>query len=311
MKTFLLILAIGSALCVDAATITKWNNLNVGGGSSAFRVQDTVITNEAPVVLNLSDYDVFKLKILTNYSLKFTNTADLTSKAYVYYQQDTNGGWSNLLTSVHGGLIQTNAYLQATTNANALDLLEVVPGFFTTNLMAYWPQNFQPRVPFLDTIGGGGGGGDPQWFDVETVGNTDTDAGTSVDATEWSPITLGAGDATKGRIWFQTCAGSGSFKMGLYSNDGNTLLASGEVSYTTADDAVFKEITFDTPATVSAGSYLIAWSFSTVDPGIRRKAGVGNWKSKLSHPYANFPTATLPSPDFDLARNYAVSVYVE
>lgn len=111
-------------------------------------VSTIVVSETNLVLLDLAYANVFKLALLTNCNYMFTNATALTRRAKVYFQQDTNGVRLVESYGVAGGILQTNANMQPTTNANALDLLEVEPGFFTTNLIAWWPQNFQPRVAF-------------------------------------------------------------------------------------------------------------------------------------------------------------------
>jgi hypothetical protein len=130
----------------------------ISGGSPAFSVTNVLITTTNAAILDLASWNVFKLSVLTNFSYQFTNATSLTGKAYVYFQMDTNGGWALNSFANAGGLIQTNANMQPTTNGSALDVLEVLPGFFTTNVVAYWPQDFRPRVGFTNSLGGSGAG---------------------------------------------------------------------------------------------------------------------------------------------------------
>jgi hypothetical protein len=126
-----------------------------GGGSTAFVVTNVYVTNTSDFVLKLAEFDVFKVFLETNATLILSNASTLSKRAQIYYQQDTNGTRTVGLT-VAGGLLQTNANMQPTTNANALDLLEIMPGFFDTNLLAWWPQNFEPRIGFTNSLAGGG-----------------------------------------------------------------------------------------------------------------------------------------------------------
>lgn len=129
----------------------RWTNGVVPGGDVVSNITVSATNN---VLLDFGAANIFKLTLLTNWTETFTNVTLLTKKGYVYYQQDTNG--VRLLNNyyVSGGLLQTNATenMQPTTNASALDLLEIMPGFFTTNLIAYWPQDFQPRIKFTNSL---------------------------------------------------------------------------------------------------------------------------------------------------------------
>ncbi len=146
----------------DGDVLTSSNNTPAflpptsASASVAFDVQTIIVTNTNAVVLDLASYDVFKLMVLTNFSYTFSNATSLEKKAYVYFQMDSAGGWLLSTSTVAGGILQTNANMQPTTNANALDLLEVMPGFQPTNLLAWWPQNFLPRVGYTNTLPGGG-----------------------------------------------------------------------------------------------------------------------------------------------------------
>lgn len=133
------------------AAMGRWTNGVVPGGDVISNITVSATNN---VLLDFGAANIFKLTLLTNWTETFTNVTLLTKKGYVYYQQDTNGG--RLLNNyyVNGGLLQTNATenMQPTTNASALDLLEIMPGFFVTNLIAYWPQDFQPRIKFTNSL---------------------------------------------------------------------------------------------------------------------------------------------------------------
>lgn len=123
-----------------------------GSGSSSFNETNITVSNTNLILLDVGSFDLFRLSLLTNYNWRVTNISSLRKRAQVYFQQDTNG--QRLLGSadVAGGLLQTNANLQATTNANGLDVLEILPGFFNSNAIAWWPQNFQPRVGFTNSL---------------------------------------------------------------------------------------------------------------------------------------------------------------
>jgi len=156
------------------------------------------------------------------------------------------------------------------------------------------------------------------WYDVETVANTDTDANGTVDALEWSSVTVvTGGSATKARIYLGDNTGTPSvnLKMGIYAAGGGAVLASGSVANAgSAGDNAYVEVTFGTPVNVSSSTtYLVAWiaDAGALDLTYRFKNGSGNWKAKLSYGYSNFP-GTLPTEEtFSLSRGYAVSLFVQ
>ncbi len=132
------------------SSVTNYNALNI---TNALRFGETnvIVSSTAVVLLDLAQFTLFKISLLTNATFIFTNVGAGLQRAQCVIQQDTNGQRTTAW-SVAGGLIQTNASLQATTNANALDILEVSSSYFSTNLLAWWPQNFQPRVAFTNSL---------------------------------------------------------------------------------------------------------------------------------------------------------------
>ncbi len=131
---------------------TMVNLENAVGGSSSFTSTNVYVNSTANIVLDLAGYDLFRVHMLTNATIVFSNVTSLTRRAQVYFQQDTNGTRNLTAYSAVGGVVQTNATMVLTTNASAVDLLEVMPGFFTTNLFVWWPQNFQPRIGYTNSL---------------------------------------------------------------------------------------------------------------------------------------------------------------
>jgi hypothetical protein len=156
---------IGAGLTNDGGTL-KATGTSVG--SSAFNISNIVVSTTNNILLDLASFDMFKLYLLTNCNYTLSNASALDNRAQIYFQQDTNGNRTAGF-AVAGGLLQTNANMQPTQTANALDLLEVMPGFFSTNLVAWWPKDFQPRVAFTNSLAGGGGGGGSPAFGVEAI----------------------------------------------------------------------------------------------------------------------------------------------
>jgi hypothetical protein len=140
-----------------------WTNGTVSASAvSSFNITSIVVSATNNVIVDVGNFDIAKFYMLTNLNrLILSNQANIGERAHIYFQQDTNGQRSVDSWAVAGGTLQTNASLVITTNANGFDILEVMPGFFTTNLAVWWPQNFQPRIPFTNSLatGGGGGGG--------------------------------------------------------------------------------------------------------------------------------------------------------
>lgn len=156
-------------------------------------------------------------------------------------------------------------------------------------------------------------GGPNTWYDVETFANTDQFFGSTIDALEWATVTVAqGGSATKARIYFADNGGGGNIKIGIYAAGGGSVLAygTGNIADGTCCDNAYLEVTFGTPVTVTATSYLIAWISDSGSLSYRYKGSSGNWKAKLSYGYSSFP-GTLPSPDFSLSRGYAVSLFVQ
>lgn len=140
----------GSQISIAASVQTNANSLQITNVLT-YGSTNLLVTNTAAILLDLSQFTIFRVGLMTNATFIFTNAHAGIQRAQVIIQQDTNGQRTTAW-SVAGGLIQTNASLQATTNANALDLLELATGYFTTNLIAWWPQNFQPRVSFTNSF---------------------------------------------------------------------------------------------------------------------------------------------------------------
>lgn len=138
--------ASGDVLSYNAATRLWTSGQSVGGGIDV--VSNINVTAVANVLLDLAAANVFKLSLKTNLTYTFTNQDALTRIGRVHFQQDTIGARSTTH-GIAGGVLQTNALenLQATTNANALSILDLTPGFWITNLAVTWfGTNMQPTV---------------------------------------------------------------------------------------------------------------------------------------------------------------------
>jgi len=129
---------------------------STGGSGGEFNETNITVSTTNEIVIDVAAFDIVKVFLLTNLNtLSLTNVSTMGKRSHIYFQQNTNGGCLISNNRVAGGLLQTNANLQPTTNANALDLLEIMPGFFSSNAIAWWPQNFQPRVAFTNSLDDG------------------------------------------------------------------------------------------------------------------------------------------------------------
>jgi hypothetical protein len=237
----------GQVLKIASGVIGWGTDNNSGsGGSSGQRITNIIISATNAVGFDLAVNDVFKVMVLTNFNYFFTNATSLTNgRAYVYFQNDTNGGWALQSFRNAGGVLHTNTgvSMQTTTNGSALDVLEVIPGFYTTNLIAYWPQNLQPRVAFTNSLaaGGGGGGGGSGGTNLKTYSNP-TYVYDPVNPLPWpivaTSITISAG---------------GSWPAGTY------LLNGGIESFSTVDgnQTLYNLLSFTASAGISGGVYTI------------------------------------------------------
>lgn len=129
-----------------------------GGGSSSFNSTNITVSTTNEVVIDVAAFDIANLKLLTNLNtLTFSNASTMGKRGAVYLRQDTNGTRTISNWKVAGGVLQmpTNHTTTITTNANAADLLEVMPGAENTNIWAWWPQDFHPRIGFTNSIASG------------------------------------------------------------------------------------------------------------------------------------------------------------
>lgn len=148
----------GVTLTTNHTTKTVDAAISSSGGSSTFNETNITVSTTNEVVLNIAAFDIARIKLLTNLNrLTFSNSSTMVKRAQVYLQQDTNGTRTIANWAVAGGVLQmpTNATTTLTTNANAGDLLELMPGFFPTNVFAWWPQDFHPRVGFTNSLASG------------------------------------------------------------------------------------------------------------------------------------------------------------
>jgi len=153
-------------------------------------------------------------------------------------------------------------------------------------------------------------GGSPAWIDVSTLGASDTSEQSQQDSTYAQQISLGAGQATKFRIYSYDPSFNfaGVVKFALYDSGGNivgTASDYGSVNITAGNQ--YFEITFATPPTLTAGTYWLAWNPANGGQTFRYKAGTGAITlNTLAH--ASFPPATI-TVSGGTTREYVVSVF--
>lgn len=156
----------------------------------------------------------------------------------------------------------------------------------------------------------GGGGGEPEWIDVLTFAASDSSSQSQQDATYAQQITLGAGQATKFRIYSHDTFFNfaGVVKFALYDSGGNVVGTTsdyGSVSITAG--AQYFEITFATPPTLTAGTYWLAWNAENGGQTFRYKNGAGSVTIN-SQAHSGFPTATISTAS-PSAQQYVVSIF--
>lgn len=213
------IAAIGSGLSLssDGKTLSA-----TASGSSSFNSTNLYVSNSAVVVADLANFDRLKVYAISNGTIHLSNASSFLRRGRALIQQSTNG-LASIAWSVPGGLLQTNVNIGNNTNANALDVLEFEQSFFETNLFAWWPSNFLPRVAFTNSLAGGGGGGGDDFrtglifdLDVDGLSGSDGDAMTtfpdasgnahhfSADTSGWRPALTNstAGFNNKKSLWF-------------------------------------------------------------------------------------------------------------
>lgn len=117
------------------------------------------------LLLDFAHFDTFKIFQLTNANIELTNVSCLHHAGHIYIQLDTNGTWLTESLTVAGGLLATNGNFAFTTNANDSFVIEVLPGFFSANVMCDFKGPYSGSMPFTNSLSvpienTGGGGGD-------------------------------------------------------------------------------------------------------------------------------------------------------
>lgn len=149
VNEFLFVNATGS---ISGRRFTFSSTASGGGGETTSVESNVTVSATNNLVLDLDAANIFRVLLETNWTYTLSNIASLTiwpsHTAKIYWHMDTNG--QRLLNNyyVDGGIFATNANdnLQPTTNANAVDVMEVIPGYFHTNAYIRWWRDFQPRI---------------------------------------------------------------------------------------------------------------------------------------------------------------------
>lgn len=186
-----------------------------------------------------------------------------------------------------------------------------------------WSQNAKIGIAKLGIVGGApgtsGGGGPNVWYDTELFAATDTSASSSSTEWDWSDIVVTTGGScTKCRIYIAgiTSSTTSHLNAALFNNAGNSRLAvsSSDVTITDTGHDQYWEITWSVAATVNnSTTYKLAWAADSGDLSYRYKSGEGSnlWYAATSQTYGAFPPTSLPAPTFNLARGYAVGIWVQ
>ena len=147
----------GSGASVGSNTTDNVTTYTVSStGSGTLSESNLIIATTGVHILDWANFNDFTVQLLTNATLVSSNVSSLTRLGYINYWQDTNGQ-RTVAHTVAGGLVLTNANQQPTTNANAYDILEVKRAQ-STNLATWWPQNFEPRIAYTNSLAGGAAG---------------------------------------------------------------------------------------------------------------------------------------------------------
>jgi len=151
----------------------------------------------------------------------------------------------------------------------------------------------------------------PGWQDVATTAEADTTSGISSTDISWTPLVAAqSGSATKARTYIQTRYGAADLKMGLYDNSGN-LISGADGTASSVGGAQYLEVTFGTPAAVTASTtYKLAWQSENINLEGRYLAGSGTYSFNASA-YGSFPVASLPTDLGPLSRKWVASLWIE
>ena len=157
------VVAAGSGVTVTPAGSAGVMTYTVAvAGSVVADVETNIVQSTTNnLVLDFGAANIFRVHLLTNWSESWSNFTKITNwanqRASIYYQMDSNGTRTLNNRTLVSGVVQfpTNQLAQPTTNANALDLLEIKPSFFRSNAMAFWPQDFHVRIGFTNSLSTG------------------------------------------------------------------------------------------------------------------------------------------------------------
>lgn len=122
-----------------------------GGGGGATSVESNITVSATNnFIIDFEAANIFRVFIETNFTYTVSNMPSLANWpshiADIYFKMGTNGGYLLNNYYVDNGHFVTNQNMQPTTNANAVDLMQIKYGWFTTNAAAIWVRDLQPRT---------------------------------------------------------------------------------------------------------------------------------------------------------------------
>lgn len=144
-------------------------------------------------------------------------------------------------------------------------------------------------------------GGSGSWNDVETPANGNADLTINSSVQYGSEITLAAGTATKARLYISTFDANAGIKMALYSgthSDG-VLVANGAETITGTG---YVEVTFNTPAVISAGTHTIWFTVDTTTLTFRENNSDGSFYFAVDTSYPD------PPPNLSLGSSLGAKI---
>ncbi len=258
-----------------------------GGGMS---VSNIWVKTTNAIILDFALANTFKLTLSTNVNWIGSNSTLLTSKGYIYYLMDTNAGTGYSVASFanNAGKVDTNTSMQP---IGSQSYVEVMPGFFNTNIWCTLRTNFSPTQSPTNSnaTGGGGGGGGGAFTYVNSGGQTGTsgDTAVTVDTTGSSMgvvcITYSSGSTP---TVSSTLNATGWI---LATNSGHIAVYSKTTSYVAGNDTL-------TVATVG-GCSVVYLGYSKTTPSFDKfstEGLIGNWNASLAS------GATTPTSANDL-----------
>lgn len=129
------------------------DTMGSGAGGMASVETNITITGTNNIIVDFEVANIWRLFAETNFTYTLSNMPSLANwpghGADIYFKQDTNGQRILNAYFVDNGQFVTNATtgnMQPTTNANAVDLMQVKYGWFASNALTIWQRDMQPRT---------------------------------------------------------------------------------------------------------------------------------------------------------------------